>query len=94
MAGGSKGMAGGGGRTGSSGGLWAVRPGGEGAAGRVVEDNRWVVSAAGANDDFGYDGWGGTPGAGGGRNGTTVRSLPAVGGGRGRRRRSWCDTKR
>jgi hypothetical protein len=55
MAGRSKGMAGGGG-----GGLWAVRPGGHGVAGRVVGDNRWVVLAAGANDSSGYEGRGGT----------------------------------
>jgi hypothetical protein len=46
MAGGYRGMAGGGGRPGGDGGLWAARPGGDGAAGRVVEDNRWEVPAA------------------------------------------------
>jgi hypothetical protein len=33
-------------------GLWAARPGGDGAAGRVV-DIRWAVSAAGANGGSG-----------------------------------------
>lgn len=40
--------AGGGGRPGGGCRLWAARPGGDGAVGRVVEDPRWAVPAAGA----------------------------------------------
>jgi hypothetical protein len=46
-------MPGGGGRPGGGCGLRGGEDGGDGAAGRVGEDPRWVVSAAGVNDGRG-----------------------------------------
>jgi hypothetical protein len=53
MAGGLRWMPGGGGRPGGGCGLRGGEDGGDGAAGRVGEDLRWVVSAAGVNDGRG-----------------------------------------
>jgi hypothetical protein len=53
MADGCRGMVSGSGRPSGGGQVWAARPGGDGAVGRVVEDVRWRVSATGASNHIG-----------------------------------------
>jgi hypothetical protein len=58
-------------------GVWTVRPGGDGAADRAVEDLQWAGSAVGVRSIVVRKGG---EGGRGGRwaDGTTARSLPAV----------------